>query len=68
MRTLRLTVSKTKTSPQGRHVWSLGAKVGYWPCLRAPFASLLVGNRIIDLWWGLESYLEHDFSWQLRKR
>lgn len=59
----RMTISRSKTSPTGTHVWALGLKVGYWPCLRAPFISLCVGNRIVDLWCGLPSYLEHDWTW-----
>lgn len=62
-RRLWLTVSRSKTSPGGSHVQALGLKVGYWPCLRAPFVSLCVGSRIIDLWWGLPSYLDHDWQW-----
>lgn len=63
MRRLWLTVSRSKTSPGGSHVQAIGLKVGYWPCLRAPFVSLCVGSRIIDLWWGLPSYLDHDWQW-----
>lgn len=57
-RQIHLTISRSKTSPQGTHVQSLGLKIGYWPCLRAPFISLCVSHLIIDLWWGLPSYLE----------
>lgn len=57
-RRVYLTISLAKASPRGTRVQALGLKVGYWPCLRAPFISLCVGSRIIDLWWGLPSYLE----------
>lgn len=64
---LHLTISKSKTSPGGRHVKALGIKIGYWPCLQAPFISVVLGSRIIDLWWGLPSYLEHDKHWSTRR-
>lgn len=69
MRDLHFTISKAKTSPEGKPVQALGIKVGYWPCLKAPFVSLCVSNRIIDLWWGEPSYLQTaHWTWSLRGR
>lgn len=52
MRRLRKGVRKTTTSPEGQHVQSAGVRVGYWPCLKAPFVQIAVGNRVIDIWYG----------------
>lgn len=34
----------------------LGARVGYWPCLKAPFAQVAVGKLLFDAWIGHPSY------------
>jgi hypothetical protein len=47
---------RSKQSPTGRHAQSLGIRVGYWPCLRAPFIALDLGSHRFDLWFGLPSY------------
>lgn len=65
MKRLHLTVSRTKTRDDGAYVQAIGVRIGYWPCLRAPFVSVNVGNRIVDLWWGLDSYLQTaDRAWR----
>ena len=56
MRGLRLHMSTTRPSPEGKLAFELGAKVGYWPCLKGPFVSVSVGWRRVDLWYGLPSY------------
>ena len=43
----------------GRHVRSYGARIGYWPCLQAPFVTLDLGTWRLDVWHGLPSYKEH---------
>jgi hypothetical protein len=34
---------------------ALGVKVGYWPCLRAPFLQVCVYRWRVDVWHGLPS-------------
>ena len=52
-RKLHLAMSTTRPSPEGKLTFELGAKVGYWPCLKGPFASVSFGFRRLDLWYGL---------------
>jgi hypothetical protein len=33
-----------------------GLKVGYWPCLRAPYIEVAFHRWRLDLWYGLPSY------------
>lgn len=55
MLTPRFQLSRTRSSPEGKHAFELGVKVGYWPCLKGPFLSMAVGYRRLDLWVGLPS-------------
>lgn len=34
----------------------LGMRVGYWPCLKAPFVQLALGTFLFDVWFGYSSY------------
>lgn len=50
---------------QGKSVGNLtasgyGARVGYWPCLRAPFIEVSIGKHRFAVWYGLPSYLKGD--------
>jgi hypothetical protein len=57
MRALRWRHKRSKTRPDDqRHAQTLGLRLGYWPCLRAPYVSVEVGSHRWDLWWGLPSY------------
>lgn len=56
MRAFRCGVSRTKTSPAGKHALGFGVRVGYWPCLRAPYVQLAFGSRRYALWYGDPSY------------
>lgn len=49
----RHTTRKPFTSTR---VQALGLRVGYWPCLQAPFVQVTVGSHIFEVWFGLESY------------
>ncbi len=53
----RATARRQQRREDGRHVWSFGLKVGYWPCLRAPFVRLDVGPTIVEFWVGWRSYI-----------
>jgi hypothetical protein len=55
-RRLRFAVLRTSKSPEGRHAWALGVRVGYWPCLRGPHITINIGTRRYYVWYGLPSY------------
>jgi len=55
MKRLRFMVRPHRRSPEGKPVVSFGLRVGYWPCLEAPFLSLEIGAVSLDLWFGLPS-------------
>ena len=40
-------------------VRAFGVKLGYWPCLKAPFVEVAFGRRRYDLWYGLPSYKQY---------
>jgi hypothetical protein len=48
----------TDTSPDGHHIIMYGIRVGYWPCLHAPFLQIALGIHILECWYGLPSYKE----------
>lgn len=54
-------VRRTKSDKQGR-VFAIGLRVGYWPCLGAPFLQVGIGYRTIELWYGLPSYKRHGYG------
>lgn len=53
----RWTRRRTASNARGEHVWLLRLGLGYWPCLKAPFLQLGIGTHLIDVWYGLPSYL-----------
>lgn len=53
---LRCMVRDAKRSPDNRQQWSLGLRIGYWPCLRGPYVQVAVLCWVVDLWYGLPSY------------
>ncbi len=55
-RGFRFSCRAATRSPEGRPVLAFGLRVGYWPCLRAPFLELAVGRWRLDFWHGLPSY------------
>ena len=56
MRTFHTAVRETSKKPNGPHVQQLGVRVGYWPCLRAPFVQVAFGHFMYELWYGEPSY------------
>lgn len=48
---------RSRQRADGRYVWNFGLRVGYWPCLRAPFVTIDYGTHALDLWVGWRSYL-----------
>lgn len=57
----RSSVRSQRRREDGRPVLSLGVRVGYWPCLRAPFIRLDLGPRIVEVWVGWPSYFAKDW-------
>jgi len=39
-----------------RYVQAFGIRVGYWPCLKAPFVQVALFRWRIEVWYGLLSY------------
>ncbi len=35
---------------------SFGFRVGYWPCLKAPYIQIVLAGWRCDFWYGLPSY------------
>lgn len=55
---LRWIHRRTPTKPRtDQHSLGFGLKVGYWPCLRAPFVAIYAGSHIFEVWYGHASYL-----------
>jgi hypothetical protein len=54
---LRKDIRRQRQREDGRYVWGFGARLGYWPCLRAPFIRFDVATWIIEVWYGLPSYV-----------
>ena len=55
-RRFRLVWRYTNKSVDGIGVIKIGVCCGYWPCLKAPYLQFSIGIRILDLWYGYESY------------
>lgn len=56
MRRFRYQLERTKRSPQGTHAHGYGLRVGYWPCLKAPYVQVALAIWRLDVWHGLPSY------------
>jgi hypothetical protein len=56
VRRLRVQARRMKRSPGGRDQFALGLRLGYWPCLRAPYVQLVLLCWRFDLWFGLPTY------------
>lgn len=53
---LRWQVRRSRQSKGGRYAQSIGVRLGYWPCLKAPFVALDLGSVRVDIWFGLPGY------------
>lgn len=61
-RRFRHMIRHNRKSPEGKPALSFGVRVGYWPCLKAPFISLACGPISLDFWHGLPSYRNQHVS------
>lgn len=55
-RRLRAQKRWLEKSPAGAQSFGFGARVGYWPCLRAPYVQFTLLFWHFDVWFGDESY------------
>jgi hypothetical protein len=56
----RTAIRAGKRSPEGRYALAYGLRIGYWPCLRAPYVQLAFHRWRIEAWYGLPSYLAQE--------
>jgi hypothetical protein len=46
-----------KRSPLGKYVLGYGLRVGYWPCLKAPYVQIAFHRWRVEIWHGEPSHL-----------
>jgi hypothetical protein len=46
-----------KRNAEGRHALGYGLRLGYWPCLKAPYVQIAFHRWRLEVWFGLPSYL-----------
>jgi hypothetical protein len=51
-RLFRCKCRRHRRSYEGRSAYSIGLRVGYWPCLKAPFVQISALFWVIELWHG----------------
>lgn len=56
VRKFRAQYRRSRVSATGKHAFSVGIRLGYWPCLKAPFVAIDLGTRRLEVWHGLRSY------------
>lgn len=61
-RRFRFQIWHNRKSPEGKFALAFGMRIGYWPCLKAPFISIACGPVALDLWHGLPSYRDQHIS------
>lgn len=52
-RKLRASLRDNQRSPEGVRVFAIGARVGYWPCVKGLFVSATLGFKTLEIWHGL---------------
>lgn len=56
----RLCLYFNRRSQEGTVAWEFGPRIGWWPCLKGPFACCGIGPVTIGIWIGLPSYRKSD--------
>lgn len=56
MRDPEQTVRKLRGMIKDMEYVSFGFRLGYWPCLKAPYVQIVFAGYRCDFWWGLPSY------------
>ena len=54
---IRAATRTGKCSAEGRYTLAYGLRLGYWPCLKAPYIQVAFHRWRFELWFGLPSYL-----------
>ena len=52
----RYNLRPTKKNRKGERVLAIGMRVGYWPCLNAPYIQVAWGYYTLEVWHGFPSY------------
>lgn len=60
MSRLRTMHRRSKTNRYGEHALGFGIRVGYWPCLHAPFIAVDWMSHRWEIWYGAPSYLTEE--------
>ncbi len=56
MMKLRWQIRPLRRSPGGVPMLAFGVRVGYWPCLKAPFVQVVFAKWRAEVWFGLPTY------------
>lgn len=59
-RAWRLQARRNKTSPSGAVAIGFGVRVGYWPCLSAPFLQVEFFRWNVSVWHGAKAVSEFN--------
>jgi hypothetical protein len=65
---LRAMLRNNKRSAAGSPAIGYGLKVGYWPCLLAPYAQIAFHRWRLDIWYGLPSYRDEGHATKLAEK
>jgi hypothetical protein len=52
----RAAIRAGKRNAAGKYALGYGLRVGYWPCLEAPYVQVAFHRWRIEAWFGLPSY------------
>jgi hypothetical protein len=50
---LRFRIRENERSPEGQPVIAFGVRIGYWPCVIAPFVQVAAFAWRFEVWYGL---------------
>lgn len=53
LKRFRVCCRRLKSAPDGGRQYAVGLRVGYWPCVRGPYAQLALGPWSVSAWFGL---------------
>lgn len=56
-RRFRTLLRPTRSNEKGEQVIGFGIRIGYWPCIRAPFIQFAFWKWNLDVWYGLPTLL-----------
>lgn len=53
---------RTGKSDGDRYVSAYGFRIGYWPCMEAPYFQLALGKHRFEIWHGLGTEVLTDWN------